>query len=261
MKTSFVPKPSKYTIAVLLLLGTGCQKIYDYVHLPQNGGTSFSSCRIQTMDAIWSQDTLHYQFNYNQLGDPVSIINSQPGTGNPNYFFTYDRQNRLRENIGRYANDGYEVWHRYGYNALNQIVTDTSFTFGMVGSDGKPKEQGAVLHAFATYRYDAQNRISEVKDSMFTYGSFVGTDLNSYTYDVNGNLNSAYSGAYDNKLNILRTHKVWMFIARNYSVNNRFTAESYNDQGLPLRFYDKTYSLSRLVAAVGQLNTATYACK
>ena len=41
---------------------------------------------------------------------------------------------------------------------------------------------------------------------------------------------------YDTKISIYRTSNVWMFLNRNYSVNNIRRATAYNGKGLPKAF-------------------------
>lgn len=68
-------------------------------------------------------------------------------------------------------------------------------------------------------------------DSLYFYGSFSGTYAHDLVYDASGNPTGR---TYDNKLNMNRTNSVWMFITRDYSVNNPFTAKQYNDKELPV---------------------------
>ena len=56
-----------------------------------------------------------------------------------------------------------------------------------------------------------------------------------YEYDKRGNLVIA-DATYDKKTSIYRTHAIWMFLNRNYSLNNPVVATSYNANGLPLTF-------------------------
>jgi len=51
-----------------------------------------------------------------------------------------------------------------------------------------------------------------------------------FTYDAAGNRAAV---VHDNKLNLNRTSKVWMFLTRDYSVNNAFVANRYNLNNLP----------------------------
>ncbi|WP_149695097.1 hypothetical protein [Chitinophaga sp. CF418] len=51
-------------------------------------------------------------------------------------------------------------------------------------------------------------------------------------------LDSIYYRSYDNKVNFLRTNKVWQLLTRDYSENNTRNAVTYNKYGLPLQFPD-----------------------
>ncbi len=55
-----------------------------------------------------------------------------------------------------------------------------------------------------------------------------------YKYDAKGNLIDE-GAEYDNNTSYLRTHPLWMFLNRNYSVNNNFRATGYNGNGMPLK--------------------------
>ena len=111
------------------------------------------------------------------------------------------------------------------------------------------------LHSSLTYyRYDTWDRI--VQDS--TIWSFGSAQVNKYAYDANGNL---VGRTYDNKTNIHRTNRIWMFLDRDYSVNNPFPASDYNRSGLPTYFrftYPGSYYLKFL--AFFSEATITYDC-
>jgi hypothetical protein len=78
------------------------------------------------------------------------------------------------------------------------------------------------------YEYDSLGRIVKVR----TKYPFTPEIEQVYTYNAAGN-SSAYAN-YDQKINLLRTHKLWMFLARDYSKNNPLTGASYNWMGLPV---------------------------
>ena len=133
------------------VLATGCKKLYDYIY--SHGDGDYKACNIKRIDAIYyppfkgsPPDTTTYKFTYNALGNPVSVINNHVGTGNGNYFFTYDKYNRLREFLSAYSNGGYEQWQRYGYSNKGQIVRDTSYIFGVI-SGGAPVPSDPVLRS------------------------------------------------------------------------------------------------------------------
>jgi hypothetical protein len=61
--------------------------------------------------------------------------------------------------------------------------------------------------------------------------------INDYRYSYNDNGNVITAGAvYDDKINIYRTHRIWMFLHRNYSANNIKAPLRYNSKGLPVAF-------------------------
>lgn len=93
---------------------------------------------------------------------------------------------------------------------------------------------GQMAERFYSYtvalEYDRYGRIIHQFDPTGTYTFLDQT----YSYDAAGNL---INGAtYDRKLNFRRTNWVWMFIDRDFSVNNPFKAYSYNNGGLPIHF-------------------------
>ena len=64
-------------------------------------------------------------------------------------------------------------------------------------------------------------------------------DVRLFNYDASGNM-VGYN-VYDNKINIHRTNKIWMFIDRDYSINNphspyvAYSPGTYNSFGLPVQ--------------------------
>ena len=244
----------------LLAAATGCQKLFDYIPSPQNGNTDYKTCAIKKINVAYADrgDTAHYVFTYNKLGDPVSVINDKVSTGNPNMLFKYDKYNRLREMIRPYTNGSYESWNRYGYNNKNQIVRDTSFAFGLMTANGP--EETTRNFAYTDYVYDAQNRIVGETDSIFNAGAFFFLEKITYEYDSKGN-RVVFQTSYDNKLNPLRTNKIWMFVTKNYSVNNPFVANSYNSNSLPLSFVGRYPYFGIIMPLEGGLDEVTYDCK
>ena len=82
------------------------------------------------------------------------------------------------------------------------------------------------IHYFS---YDNQDRV--IKDSFSSQNFGYHGVFAQYSYDADGN---KVGGVYDHKINIHRTNKVWMFLDRDYSVNNPFTASEYNKFDLPV---------------------------
>jgi len=219
-------------LALITFLLPGCKKAIDY--LKDNPTATFCPCQIKQFSyvGLYQNDTVLY--SYNAVGDPISAIRAHPGTGSPNFFFRYDQHGRFTDLLGGYGSTpferGTESWDRFFYDDQGKIMMDSAYFFpGVV--DDHPTIDPRLLTSVSIikYEYDSENRVS--KASSFINGSpyFTAT----YAYDGNGNL---LGHQYDNKINYHRTSKVWMFIDRDYSVNNPVTATyKYNNFGLPTR--------------------------
>lgn len=168
------------------------------------------------------------QFTYNSSGNPVTITRSRGAhTGYPNYVFKYDQKKRLTDFIGVYdGNTNAEFWHKYFYDDHDNVVLDSTYIFPRIAS-GYP--ENAFDRRATSYTYDDNNRI--IKES--TVSANNAPVEHTYTYDANGN---KAGSTYDGKTNINRTNKIWMFLNKDYSVNNPFNADAYNASGLPSSF-------------------------
>lgn len=193
------------------------------------GVKEYKPCEITKLVAYdpWSPAARVFIFEYNSKGDPVKITPSIIGTGTPKHEFRYDNKGRLTDYIGPYLNDAFEFWHEYGYDSKDRIVQDTLYIFGLYGEE--PTNGYPPSHRIISYEYDSKDRISK-STTVWTYG--YPTDVAVFTYDDNGNLIRP-GFVYDNKINPLRTNRIWMFISRDYSMNNPWAGASFNDNGLP----------------------------
>jgi len=172
----------------------------------------------QVNDTMW--------FTYSSSGNPVSGIRAFPSTGYPNFFFRYDHFNKFTDLIGAYGHtalDGVESWTKYFYDGRGRIVRDSFYTFPEI-VNGRPTLGVHSGFINTTYEYDSEDRIIKV----------IGDHRNTtFSYNEQGNL---IGRVYDDKINIHRTNKIWMFIDRDYSVNNPATATyTYNAVGLPTK--------------------------
>ncbi|HEU4553040.1 MAG TPA: hypothetical protein VFS25_09405 [Chitinophaga sp.] len=231
--------------AMLLLTVAGCRKYPD--QLPNY--PHYQVQKIKIDPGGFGEDSA--VFAYNAIGNPVSITRGRPSTGAPNYLFRYDAQHRLTDYIGVYANGlVFETWHHYTYNNHDNIVTDTTYVFGIVTDHGPapdPQAPPPYDHLFVghttAYEYDAQHRIIRAYDD---FGQ-PPVSTTRYIYNADGNLAVIRSydpytadssdvalTSYDNKVNLHRTHPIWQFLDRDYSVNNHEQVTAYNAQGLPL---------------------------
>lgn len=199
---------------------------------------------------------------YPDAFDPVAcnckVVSMVDTFSNINYYFEYDAKNRLEyrsvtfsnpmspsfkviyDNLGRpasyLANANYNVggffeeWHFLYYNNKNEVVVDSIFSTGFVGTNGRPLDP--MDSSVTRFEYDAQHRIIKETNSK-GYG-------HTYVYNAAGNLAGIDNGApittYDDKVNFNRTDLFLQFIDRDYSKNNRVLAAAYNQYGLPLAY-------------------------
>lgn len=186
-------------------------------------------------------------FTYNSHGDPVKGARKYTSTGAPDFVFKYDKYNRLTDLIGVYDfnyPDNVESWHKYFYNEYNQIVLDSFYLFPSI-INGQPSISSAE-YSIITYEYDIKNRISKVTTTY--YGNVSPTvSYEYYSYDENSNLQGV---PHDNKINLHRTNKIWMFLDRDYSVNNPAIASyNYNSFGLPVKIVFPSGSFGQFMHA------------
>jgi hypothetical protein len=271
----------------LAIFFTGCQKLIDYIKKPGNGKDYSDICRVKTVNSEGGDFGADYVFNYNKRGDLESVITNAPNDGNPNVFIFYDKKHRASQ-IGYpfrpspTTPGNVNGWETFGYNSADQIVRDTSYTFGYIGDDGVMDPASFLLKSISTIQYDSYNRVVGKKDSVFMYGNFSNTNLWSYKYDANGNLvytsrqyrSNEFGGTisndtfrvmtpYDNKINIRQTNQLWMFLDKNYSVNNSLDGATYNSYGLPVFFDALQYArgANTLLPFVTGKVTVEYDCK
>jgi hypothetical protein len=245
------------TGAVSLLSLSSCKKILDEIKHHPNG--TADNCRIdkiysltQIVDDTGTPSDLNdtVSFIYDLKGNPVAVnYKSSPYTIDSygrNKIFTYDAQNRLYlflDNITTFQDElsSYKHalnWHKFTYPNATQVV-DSIFTYteGDISTNSRPEYfSGSEVQK---YTLDSYGRIISWSDQ---YGHSAN-----YSYNSNGNL--ILTGVtYTNKTSIYQTHKTWMFLARDYSVNiadgiaTQFNSNKlpvkFNNNKLPLFFYD-----------------------
>lgn len=177
-------------------------------------------------------------FTYNAAGDPTDFTPTSYTTGSVKYEFRYDANRRLTDYIGYYPGSPglspfFEFWVKYKYDASGRVFQDTSYMYGIYGA------QITTFHAYktvTTYEYDHMGRISRTVSRQLKNDAPTGTVSDyKYTYNDDGNLVKP-GASYDQKMNVHRTNRIWMFLNRNYSNNNLRAGTSYNNYGLPLGF-------------------------
>lgn len=210
----------------ILALLFGCQKVYDYIKdypATDNKDCAITRIAVQDFYATTLGDTLW--ITYNTAGNPVKITRPSPSTAKPNFIFLY-KNGRLTDFMGVYRDESVTYhWHRYQYDHKGRIVVDSIYIFALRVND-QPTDYYDSRRS--DIQYDDKDRI--IRETITYYGNiYMQTD---YTYDQNGN---RVGRTYDNKMSLLRTNKIWMFLNRDYSVNNPFRADTYNSHGLPLK--------------------------
>lgn len=222
-------------IQLLLLLlvvcsFTSCKKLFDILH--KDPVAVYKDCRISKMYQDEPGFTRMHVFSYNSFGDPVSIINDDPYEGAPQLYFRYDAHRKLTDYIGldMEESDFCVFWYKYVYSAAGRVLRDTQWVFGNFGASPDPNSQ---FIRVSHYTYDASGRIAS-RSQQQIHPVVEAPFLQSYIYNISGNRNSALP--YDDKLNLRRTNRVWMFLDKNYSLNNSPAAALYNGHSLPLKF-------------------------
>jgi hypothetical protein len=230
-----------YTLAFSLFAVAGCQKIdWDDVWHKHN-----PDCQVKKIKYFldFAPDSITAVYNYNKHGQPTTIVYDYISTGRPNIVFRYDHKGRMTDFIAPYDNENYEVWYKYKYDNSGRIVSDTQFVFGSY-IDSVPSPDFSYQQRPGFYEYDVWGRIT--KETRHYPENIV--EEWEYVYNGDGNLsaiNEVVNGhrggtrtftTYDNKVSILRTNPIWMFLERNYSKNNMIAADQYNSKGLPTKF-------------------------
>ncbi|AXY74917.1 hypothetical protein D3H65_13370 [Paraflavitalea soli] len=240
--------------AVIAFTGCNKQEADEEVNLRKDALAIKNECQVSSMTYSFSSEPIGVNIYYNSKGDPISMVQTKPGTGHPNAIFRYDKKRRLTDYIGIYEDGGFEFWHRYVYDKKDRVIHDTSFFFGGMTNDEPEWYMDA---AIVKYEYDQKGRIVHTSQDWF---STPGMPLDTYySYDSKGNL-VVPGVVYDDKVCIHRTNKVWMFIDRNYSENNGY-ATTWHDNGLPasMNLSDQGGQFAGLY--FGKLDGISYRCK
>jgi hypothetical protein len=241
---TFLVFPLYVIAAAVTLMLSSCGK-HD---ITPDCGAPF--CQIETLDGFDSNTQGHSisTIEYNAAGNPILRSRSDLGTGNENESYRYDAHNRLTDRITHYKEHGYGdffwEWHRFKYDHLGRIYLDSVYNIGLIGDHPLPHPVGPRIIFLLYFEYDYKGRV--VKEKAF-FEDGRPWYVRDYIYDRRQNLEKkilTYEGSsdtvrystYDNKINYLRTNKVWQFLTRDYSENNSIPAVSYNKYGLPLVF-------------------------
>ncbi|PWV50499.1 hypothetical protein [Chitinophaga sp. S165] len=274
MRTNFTI--SIHAIAGITLLLSACGK-HDVT--PDCGAPLCQIQQLEGYDEIVHEASIN-TIKYNAAGNPILRLRSNVGTGNENESYRYDAKNRLTDQITHYNTkeeygELFWEWHRFKYDNRNRIYLDSFYSIGLIGDNPVvfPPHGPALDYLIIRFEYDHKDRIIR-ETSNFSDGQpwYVRT----YIYDNRQNLiktvnahpssgyvDTTYFDTYDNKVNYLRTNKVWQFLSRDYSENNPIAAVNYNKYGLPLKFRPdiKTGGRTHFLDIVYSDLDITYKCK
>lgn len=263
------------TAAAVTLLLSACGK-HDIT--PDCGAPLCQIQQLEGYDEVLQQAHTN-TIKYNAAGKPILRLRSNVGTGNENESYRYDAKNRLTDQITHYGTDTAQYgdlfweWHRFKYDNLNRIYMDSIYNIGLIGDNPLPHPTGPRYHVITHFEYDYKGRI--IKETA-NFGDGQPWYVKVYIYDTRQNLvkkvstypptgyaDTTYYGPHDNKVNYLRTNKVWQFLSRDYSENNSMAAISYNKYGLPLQFTpnSKTGGRTYFLDVVFSDLDITYKCK
>lgn len=213
-------------MGLLLLSLIACKKenpaYYDQLALTPYHIDTFSYFSYYGLDTV--------KFTYSPWGDPLTGTRNHVQPGFPDFSFRYDKFRRLTDFIGvaktEYQDDLF--WHKYFYDVQGRVNLDSEYFQVTVSND----QITSYSHAYGyRFDYDQYGRITR------QYDPNVPSVDSTYTYDARGNLVSPADTLYDDKINYHRTSRIFMFIDRDYSVNNPFHASAYNPGGLPLQYF------------------------
>lgn len=236
-----------------IILFSGCKKVFDY--LDNDPTAEYNDCQIKEIS--FAKTGYKGTLTYNKDGNPISVIYPYTSTERPNFSFKYDNKKRLIESIEYYDNLAIERWARYKYNSQGLIISDTVYVGGML-VNGVPFVDDATELRVEKFGYDAEKRIVSVLTHWPKFPSEGETEV-TWTYDIANNRQpDGDTWTYDGKMNLHRTHKVFMFIDRDYSRNNHIGATSYNSSYLPTQFGTTIASFLRTNLSG---STVTYKCK
>lgn len=274
MRTNLTTAVHVITAAAVTLLLSACGK-HDVT--PDCGAPL---CQIQKLEGYDenSQQANINTIEYNAAGNPILRLRSNVGTGNENESYRYDTKNRLADQITHHNTreeygELFWEWHRFKYDNKNRIYMDSVYNIGIIGDNPLPHPTGPRFVVITHFEYDHKGRI--IKETA-NYDDGHPWYVKVYIYDNRQNLakkvtinpptghaDTTYYGPYDNKINFLRTNKVWQFLNRDYSENNQIAAVTYNKYGLPLKFRPdgKTGGRTVFLDVIYSDLDITYKCK
>jgi len=216
----------------MLLIFSSCQKNLEAGKADEVMGTPLPStttyCRVDYIVTHGpGSDGTPWFVVYDEFENPTAMITINVGFGRPNHFFKYDHWHRMIEYRQEVHNGLFQEWHFYGFDLNGRIAYDSVYFMGQISDP-----RNAPFVRYNTLEYDNKGRI--IREGQRSYiDNFASIFWIDYLYGAQGNLMSP-SAVYDDKVNLNRTNDIWQFLLRDYSMNNRFIAISYNTSGYPV---------------------------
>jgi hypothetical protein len=210
---------------------TSCEKVGDIFKGPN--GAEIKNCNIKKITTLYNAKQYVYEFQYNAQGDPIRINSNAQSLGLNSLIFKYDNKKRLSyyyEETSAPSFD-FQFLHRFTYDGQKRAIADSVFAGGSFNALNNGDYAPIEIYYF---EYDQYNRVKKVAAVSYPGSPAEVTNYTNYAYDNKGNLIKDPAVTYDNKTSLRRTNSIWMFLARDYSLNNGFTALQYNQHGLPL---------------------------
>jgi hypothetical protein len=249
-----------------LLLATlffsSCQKLLDYYNV--NTDKPHSVCRIESIKHYGDNNELYREmvFQYTPEGELTAAIEAFPfedpeGAYTSQWEFMHDEHGRLIR-TGPWSTPR-PFATVYAYEGSARLpARDT-----LLGMGGFTVEY---------FDYDERGRIIEIAEKVFFYNEEGeieerAGDVYRYYYDLRGNrqenpANPYYKGLiqYSDKPSLYSLHPAFQLEYKNWSTNSTWSAESYNDKGLPTKTSSEGIELQPFLDT-GPGQTISYVCE
>jgi hypothetical protein len=251
-----------YLILALLFTCSGCNKILDYYNISDNDKPS--KCKITSAYYYGPLDGILYrtlEFEYYEDGRLKGVMEEFPAEdpeGIYGYYWPYEYDEKGRVIRTGPLSTPHPTATLYVYEGGSQFpVRDT-----IIRMDGP---------AIEDFKYDAHGRIIQIDWRHWAYTEDGGMAMSDtvtyrYYYDLRGNRqehpsNIGYNGLikYSDKPSLYTLSPAFRLQYQDWSKNSTLVAESYNENGLPLKLAEVQPRLQPLIDISGG-DVITYDC-
>jgi hypothetical protein len=238
---------STISLILLVLLSTGCKKVYDYID--KNPNATCDACRITEATVHYDPDpydglpavlVIKHTFSYDEKDRLISVTAPFGIAGNYDRYYRYDNKDRLTDFMITFNEaKGVLVWHHYKYLS-NKKILDSVLTYaGLITDPNPPYGKFPSGEYYNNITLDNFDRVVEIVNQKVNYTT-------NFSYDKTGNL-VLPNAVYDNKINPYRTSTSLQFTLWDYSANNAIARPGdedivfpvitkYNEYGLPVTY-------------------------